>query len=445
MSEPQRRPKGSGALFAFTDKNGNQRWRSRRVLPASVQKTLRRKVATGEGRTPEEALLRQAANYQKAISSRGEVQEVKKPTEPRIPVARKPREKPKPDWYLSEFLYWWSSRRTVLPKVELKERRIIERYVLPDLGHLELRALTPKKISLWWSDFLASDVATTVPRNVYRTFNILLNSAVKSFAIPVNPLTTIDRPKIKTRIPEEEMLQMIDTTRGLMRWLGENTTDEDGDIRKRWMVEIDQSYYLRIWLALQGLRPAEALGLTIDKLIRITDTGTPAMVISAVLDRDTKGHPEIRDFTKTRESRIVPLYKQTHFLIEGWMTARDYLSEQSTWNPRPGLEDVLIVNDEGKHIDPNDDQILFQSLLARYQASKGIKNPTIFSIGKLRAISTTIQLDSGANPSLTARAWGHSLQTQQKYYYYGQVREIAKEITKGEAGFGLSDLPKGYV
>lgn len=436
----QRRKKGTGSLFQHVDPtNGRIRWKFEMDMPDGSGKV------TGTGDTAEEAVLRQARNRERRLAAQGQTTPLQRApkAEPRKPRKRSPRANPKSTWYVSEYLEWWSNSRNVQEYTRRKDYRMLEMYVLDTLGHLTLKELTTGKIRNWWRGVeLDNPDKPGLKRNLFKVMNTALNKAVKEEVIKPNPMFVLDKPRISdVGIEPETMLIMIDKTRALNGWL--SRMNPKTDIRY-YDEECGKAYWVRLCLAMHGLRPSEALGLTWDAVHLGEDRKKrpDRIEVKQVLSRKD-GALCIKDSTKTGKNRLVVLRKFLVTLLREWMREQRKMARSEEWKPLEGLENLVITRPDGRPYNQNEDQQMFQDLLVKQQMRITDESKRlIFPVGKLRHVAATMNLDAGLDPLQVANAWGHSLETQQRYYYSPILKAQVRELTKNDGLFGIEGADK---
>lgn len=105
--------------------------------------------------------------------------------------------------YLVE--HWFPVRAASLrPSTHDSYRRIIERHVLPSLGHLRLQHLAGHQLDVLYAELLGDGLAPKTVRNVHTTIHKALHDAVRKDLVPRNVADAADPPKL-ARPGENEM------------------------------------------------------------------------------------------------------------------------------------------------------------------------------------------------------------------------------------------------
>lgn len=95
---------------------------------------------------------------------------------------------------------WLASARSLAPGTLNTYRRDLDRYILPELGHLPLNKITADHIDAYLNAIKGDYAPSTVHRH-YRTLHRMFAVAVKRKRMPINICTAVDPPKV----PRTEM------------------------------------------------------------------------------------------------------------------------------------------------------------------------------------------------------------------------------------------------
>lgn len=72
-----------------------------------------------------------------------------------------------------------------------KQKRTLELYVIPQLGHAKIDKLTTPILQKWKMEISSKELAVKTKQNIYSEFRTMLNYAVKMEYLPKNPLVTV--------------------------------------------------------------------------------------------------------------------------------------------------------------------------------------------------------------------------------------------------------------
>ena len=108
---------------------------------------------------------------------------------------------------LGEFLTerWLPAREMGLrPSTFASYRGLVERHVLPEIGHVQIQQLSPDQLDLFYSRLIARGLAPKTVRNAHVLIHRALRDAVRKNIVPRNVADAADPPKLN-RADREEM------------------------------------------------------------------------------------------------------------------------------------------------------------------------------------------------------------------------------------------------
>jgi integrase len=120
---------------------------------------------------------------------------------------------------LAEYLErWLATKKCSLRPNTLENYSLnVRKYILPELGEIPLKDLTPDRVQFVWDAYLQDGVGAPTIRKVHDVLHAALNRAVKTGQIYRNPLDAVEKPaanqeemKIWT---EAEVSRFLDTAR----------------------------------------------------------------------------------------------------------------------------------------------------------------------------------------------------------------------------------------
>lgn len=237
-----RRAKGEGGLFPFQFR-GKTRYRATQsetvpFMDNDGNPQTKKKLVTGTGDTEAEARLRLRDNLRKFYS---------------LSAEQKVQNRRNPDTVTTYYYdVWLKSKRATDWRTHVLRgvRQRIEQHVLPDIGNISLVALQRDDVRKLFSSTLpAKGLESSTLVNVWRNLHTLLGDAVYDTKIARNPMDAIrksERPQKKKPIPFIIPPRIVTTVQQKV----EGTPEEP----------------LRMLSLLLGLRIAELLGLTWDKV-----------------------------------------------------------------------------------------------------------------------------------------------------------------------------------
>jgi integrase len=151
---------------------------------------------------------------------------------------------------------------------------LYDKHVLPELGPLTLRELTPEVITRWQSDRLAAGGAAVAVREALKLLGSILQRAVEAELLPTNPARAVRKAPLPHR-PEVRPMAPIAVER--MR-----------------AASTPRNAALLSVLAYAGLRPGEALALRWGDIREKTLLIERAISLGVEKDTKTAAHRTVR-------------------------------------------------------------------------------------------------------------------------------------------------------
>lgn len=250
---------------------------------------------------------------------------------------------------------------------------IIERHLIPALGHTLLRQLTPQAIQAYYGKACQALSSRTVHKH-HRLLKESLKYGVRQGYLGRNPCDLVDPPSWKPKT---------------MRTL---TPEESRDLLD---IASSNQFYPVIYTAISsGLRQAELLGLR----WRDIDLDFRSISVCQVLYK----HRGICEFkepkTKHSKRRVSMTPKLVDYLRE-YKGDRESLSLHLGQLLKP--DDLVFSNADGQPIDPS----VLSHNFARIAKRAGLKNMRFHD---LRHTFASLTLLKGAKPKVISEALGHS-------------------------------------
>lgn len=261
---------------------------------------------------------------------------------------------------------WWTNyvEPHLAAHTKKSYRYLIDKYILPPLGNVQLRRINPMLLTTWLTKLDATD---TVKRRAAVVLQGMLERAVEWEQLKVNPVKAVKKPaRTRTRTPRPLSRVQID---GICRDLGGG--------RDTTLVSL---------LAYAGLRPGEALAL------RWEDIGDRGIRIERAI-----GLGEEKP-TKTRRTRIVAVSDELRAILRAWKVESG--NRSGLVFPRPDGKPWTQHNYHDWR------SRVFQ------KAAPGV-NPY-----DLRHTRASELFAEGYNPAWIAEQMGHSLQTLLSTYVH---------------------------
>ncbi|ACX51189.1 integrase family protein [Ammonifex degensii KC4] len=284
---------------------------------------------------------------------------------------------------LAEYLKEWHAARKHKLSLRTWERygQLIEHWLIPHLGGIPLRKLSPVHLEKFISAMLEADrldgkgkISPTTVRHAALVLNKALRDAVKKRLIPYNPMEAVDKPRKARKEPPAL---------------------KEGELRRLMSAAEGTYLYAPITLAVYtGARLGEILGLR----WRDVDFEAGCIFILQALKRNLKGELYF-DEPKTPRSRrrieigpacLAALRKQKKLQAE-WK-----LKAGSAWQ-ETGL---VCTREDGSPIDPH----AFSSAFRKLASKLGIDA----NFHALRHTHATMLLKAGVHLKIVSERLGHA-------------------------------------
>jgi integrase len=212
---------------------------------------------------------------------------------------------------LEEFVAeWWTlyGERHLKPKTRKQYRDLLDRFVLPDLGRLPLRKITPRILETWAAELEASGVPGPTLRKTLGMLQGIFERALAWGRVKSNPVKSVKKPAAgRKRLIRALSPKEIEDLRAALPRLPDKT-----------LISV---------LGYAGLRPGEALALTWG------DIGEAAIAVDKALSLgELKG-------TKTERVRSVPMLRPLVQDLAEWRFA----------SGRPGDGALVFPASDGRH------------------------------------------------------------------------------------------------
>ncbi len=148
--------------------------------------------------------------------------------------------------FLEDFAIEWMAGRTDLAEsTQEKYAEFLATHVLPDLGHLRLTDLRPRRLAEWQKDRLAAEAGPAVLGKAQTLLGQILNEAVLPHEyLDVNPVSALKKPKHKKK--EHRWLTAFEVEQIRMKFI------DWEDLGSATLVSV---------LAYVGIRPEDVLAL----------------------------------------------------------------------------------------------------------------------------------------------------------------------------------------
>lgn len=301
---------------------------------------------------------------------------------------------------LAEFFQEWNrlyGKRSLSVKTLGEYTRYLEKDILPALGHLPLRRITPLAVQNFVTRLQDDGRGDGAIRKLLTILQGVLQRAVEWQRIQTNPVKAVTKPSGKTRRKAHAI------SPAEVELLRTNLTE----MRDAALVSV---------LAYQGLRPGEALALTWGDLAERTLRITKSLSLGEVKE------------TKTGKDRTVPLRS---------VVAQD-LNEWRLASGRPDDDQPIFPAGDGGYWEDHDYRNWRKRIFKPAVEALEIQCPRPYD---LRHSHASLRFAEGVNPAEIAEEMGHSLETLLNTYTHviktlaGQGRvsgdELIREARRG--------------
>jgi integrase len=292
------------------------------------------------------------------------------------------------------------------PKTRQGYEHLRDRHLLPRLGHVQLRALTPERIHSFQAELLAEGVGRETTRRTIAMLQGMLERATEWGRISRNPARSVRKPRRGRSRPAAALAPL--TVERLRRYF----IDRDG-LRDATLISV---------LAYAGLRPGEALAL------RWGDVLEQTLVVNKALSLGEEKN------TKTRSSRSVRLLGPLAADLNEWRLA----------SGRPDESALVFPTRAGKPWSEFDWRNWRRRRYQKAAAEVGIKSRRPYD---LRHSLASLLFAEQKNPAEIAEHMGHSIQMLLSTYVHvieelrGRERISASdEVRAARASIAYGDV-----
>ena len=380
-----RRPNGEGTVFPL--KTGG--WRAEITVGRKPDGRLVKKSRTGRTKTEAFRLLEEL-KAQYATEDANE-----------FPV----------DMTLQAWCEHWLEHGTaqgVLDDTRTNYHWLLEQYVFPQIGAIELKRLRPPALDRWQSSLLARELAPGTVKAARGPLSAALNQAFRLGLIQSNPLQPIKTPK-----------------------------KGHGDDRKRWLDPEAHEAYIKLFtdhedtrlsayvlvMLHRGLRKEEVTGIRWEAI----DIDAKQLVVKTRVRRERRRGPDGVYVTKLEEGPLksATSYRQVTLngpLIEALMK---WKREQTRirWQTRGWPDDWVFTTKTGRPVDSRNMERAYKKAIEK----AGL--PYV-SFHDLRRTVGRLAHDNGADMSTVKVLMGHSSTTITEQAYVGHIARDADLAAK---------------
>ena len=305
--------------------------------------------------------------------------------------------------------------QTVSPATQADYRTTLERYVIPHLGAIELRKVTPEHYASLQQALLNTGLSPNTVRHVRRPLSVCLNYAVRTGRLRNNPISVIPQPKLTA---DHEVRA---------KWLSAE------DARRLVAVaEADSAtmFGVVVFGLCRGLRRGEILGLRWDDididaaLIRIRRRlreerirGTDGTFVTVLKPGPPKTKTSVRDIAiDATVARALSRLRTEQ--------ARHRLNAGSDWHK----SGYIFTNAAGDPLWPSNVYRRFKQLIAQHGFPE-------ISLHDLRRTFANLAIEGDARIEQVSEALGHSSVEVTKSVYIGSSPALARRAFEQFDGF----------
>jgi integrase len=349
------------------------------------------RIIEGQGQSPSDAVDARTRAIARALNGT-------------VPVTQ--RRTPTREGTINASITEWSNTRAVGARTREHTNAVIKNHISSTIGDKTINRVTEQDIL----NLIESRETQWTRVAVYKCLHAYLKYAEKTGLITHNPMTRIDEPRAPRAkgATSPDMEERVKRLRGMIAWMK----------RTKWN-EAHPMYWARIMLALNGLRPGEARGLTWDAVEDLRKSkGMPRIIINKQLGYQ-HGTLTLIPHAKNDNPRIVLLRESTRQALLTWKKAQTSLKRRKSWKPLNEMENLILTTDNGKPLRQQNDSTQWKAIQS--EAQKNYKKTVYWTMAYNRHIAVTLLRDAGVAPSIVAVIMGHTIAVEDKKYYHAQL------------------------
>ncbi len=312
--------------------------------------------------------------------------------------------------YLARWLSHLDAMGTVAESTASDYCYYAERILIPRLGHMPLVDLSPEDLDLLYARLVKEGVGARTINHAHATARVALQRAAKKRLIRTNPARDADPPRYSTDEREYDIL----------------SREEVGRFFEAAASLGDRFEAFFVVAVLSGARPAELRALAWQ------DTGLDSLTIRRTASQTRTGAPEIRNTTKTRKARVVPL------MPEAANALKAHRARQNA--ERLALGDLW--EDRGLVFPDSQGNVMRRENLSRRHMKPVLQKAGLSSstrIYDLRHTFATLWMESGEDATTLQGILGHArITTTMDKYVHPTDKARRDAMGRFGAGFGGS-------
>jgi integrase len=284
----------------------------------------------------------------------------------------------------------------VRPSTFASYRGLVERHVIPALGHLQIQQLSPDRLDRFYADLVGQGYATKTVRNIHVLVHRALTDAVRKNLVPRNVADAADPPKLN-RADQEEM----------KTWTPEQLREFFAGIAEH---RLATAYVLA---ATTGMRRGEVLGVRWKDL----DFGARRLhVQQTILNVEYQivvGRPKTR-----RGERKVALDDQTIALLKQHQIRQR--GERRLVGAAYENNDLVFAREDGRPVHPDYFSQTFDRTVKRLGLPK-------IRLHDLRHTHATLGLAAGVPVKVISDRLGHATSSFTQDVYMHAIPAVEEE------------------
>lgn len=307
---------------------------------------------------------------------------------------------------------WLPTRRmAVRESTYASYRGLVERHVIPELGHIPIQQLSPDRLDRFYADLVAKMLSAKTVRNIHVLVHRALRDAVRKNLIPRNVADAADPPKLNRANRDEMKTWNPGPLRAFFEGIAEH--------------RLAAAYILA---ATTGMRRGEVLG------VRWRDIDFEArrlhvrQTVLSVEYRLTYGRPKT-----LRGERKIALDLETVRILAEHRAAQDH--ERGLIGDGYADNDLVFAREDGNPIHPDYFSQTFDRTVKR------LKLPKI-RLHDLRHTHATLGLAAGIHVKVMSDRLGHATTAFTQDIYMHAIPALEEEAADQIAGLVFGTEPE---
>jgi integrase len=379
--------RGLGTVYVKTRKRADGGIRQFYVSQKRITVNGEKKRIEGQGQSAEQAIEALNRAIARALNAA--------PIPPRTIPAR--------TGTLTALMTEWSSERDCRDRTREHTDSVIKNHISTHpIGGMMPRRIRKADID----DLINSRDSGWTKIAVYKALRSFITYALTKKIMITDPMTGVSKPKTPRARHANGPAMEARTTRlrGMLAWIHRTDWDKENPM-----------YWARLLLSLNGLRPAEARGLTWENVIDLNGKkGIPRVIIRTELEY-AGGTLKLIP-VKTDVPRTVVLTPEAAAALSAWKKTYNGLQRRATWKPREGMENLVLTADDGKPLTQQKDSRRWNDLITEAQST--YKEKIYWTLEYNRHIVITLLRDHQVDAGMVSAIMGNTITVQNQSYYH---------------------------